>query len=113
MAFFFGVNKEVLPLKINLAFQEARLKSANNDLHRAQVTLIQKEQELSAVKQLYCGAVKEKQKLTNEAEICRRKMSAASTLINGMFTLLFKFQSAKLAIFTLKFFIHIYYIFIC
>ena len=37
MAFFFGVNKEVLPLKINLAFQEARLKSANNDLHRAQV----------------------------------------------------------------------------
>ena len=113
MAFFFGVNKEVLPLKINLAFQEARLNSANNDLHRAQVTLIQKEQELSAVKQLYCGAVKEKQKLTNEAEICRRKMSAASTLINGMFTLLFKFQSAKLAIFTLKFFIHIYYIFIC
>ncbi len=71
MAFFFGVNKEVLPLKINLAFQaridilkyisvpyliflfffqEARLKSANNDLHRAQNTLIQKEEELSHVK---------------------------------------------------------------
>ncbi len=83
MAFFFGVNKEVLPLKINLAFQEARLKSANNDLHRAQNTLVQKEEELSHVKQLYCAAVKEKQKLTNEAEICRRKMSAASTLING------------------------------
>ena len=86
MAFFFSVNKEVLPLKINLAFQEARLNCANNDLHRAQVTLVQKEQELAAVKQLYCGAVKEKQKLTNEAEICRRKMSAASTLINGWFT---------------------------
>ncbi len=26
----------------------------------------------------------EKQKLTSEAEICRRKMSAASTLINGL-----------------------------
>ena len=58
MAFFFGVNKEVLPLKINLAFQEARLKSANNDLHRAQVTLVQKEEELAHVKKLYCAAVK-------------------------------------------------------
>ena len=58
MAFFFGVNKEVLPLKINLAFQEARLKSANNDLHRAQVTLVQKEEELAHVKKLYCSAVK-------------------------------------------------------
>ena len=84
MAFFFGVNKEVLPLKINLAFQEARLKSANNDLHRAQNTLIQKEEELANVKKLYCAAVKEKQHLTQEAEICRRKMSAASTLINGL-----------------------------
>jgi dynein heavy chain len=84
MAFFFGVNKEVLPLKINLAFQEARLKSANNDLHRAQTTLVQKEEELAHVKKLYCSAVKEKQKLTTEAEICRRKMSAASTLINGL-----------------------------
>ena len=84
MAFFFGVNKEVLPLKINLAFQEARLKSANNDLHRAQVTLVQKEEELAHVKKLYCSAVKEKQRLTSEAEICRRKMSRASTLINGL-----------------------------
>ena len=64
--------------------QEARLKSANHDLHRAQITLVQKEEELSNVKKLYCAAVKEKQKLTNEAEICRRKMSAASTLINGL-----------------------------
>ena len=84
MAFFFGVNKEVLPLKINLAFQEARLKAANNDLRRAQVTLAQKEDELGNVKKLYCSAVKEKQKLTTEAEVCRRKMCAASTLINGL-----------------------------
>ena len=45
---------------------------------------MQKENELSNVKKLYCAAVKEKQKLTNEAEVCRRKMSAASTLINGL-----------------------------
>ena len=53
-------------------------------MHRAEITLVQKENELSNVKKLYCAAVKEKQKLTNEAEVCRRKMSAASTLINGL-----------------------------
>ncbi len=60
------------------------MKSANNDLYRAQNTLVQKEQELAHVKQLYCAAVKEKQKLSEEAEICRRKMNAATTLINGL-----------------------------
>ena len=47
--------------------------SANNDLHRAQNTLVQKEEELAHVKKLYCAAVKEKQKLTQEAEICRQR----------------------------------------
>ena len=46
--------------------------------------LVQKEEELAHVKKLYCAAVKEKQRLTSEAEICRRKMSRASTLINGL-----------------------------
>lgn len=49
-----------------------------------QVTLVQKEEELSNVKKLYCAAVKEKQRLTSEAEVCRRKMSRASALINGL-----------------------------
>jgi len=53
-------------------------------LHRAQNTLVQKEEELAHVKRLYCAAVKEKQKLAYEAEVCRRKMGAASTLINGL-----------------------------
>merc|ERR550532_2511802 len=33
---------------------------------------------------MYSNAVKEKQKLTLQADICRKKMSAASTLINGL-----------------------------
>ena len=32
MSFFFGVNKEVLPLKINLSVQESRLNIAMEDL---------------------------------------------------------------------------------
>ena len=84
MAFFFGVNKEVLPLKINLAFQEARLASAMKELEMAQKTLSKKERELRKVQNSYSMAVKEKQKLSHQAEICRKKMSAASTLINGL-----------------------------
>ena len=84
MAFFFGVNKEVLPLKINLAFQEARLQSAMKELEAAQKTLSKKERELRKVQNSYSAAVKEKQKLSQQAEVCRKKMSAASTLINGL-----------------------------
>ena len=84
MAFFFGVNKEVLPLKINLAFQEARLKSAMKELEVTQSTLDRKERQLKKVQLMYSNAVREKQKLANEADVCRRKMSAASTLINGL-----------------------------
>ena len=84
MAFFFGVNKEVLPLKINLAFQEARLAAAMKELETAQRLLARKEKELRKVQNMYSNAVKEKQKLTLQADICRKKMSAASTLINGL-----------------------------
>ena len=84
MAFFFGVNKEVLPLKINLAFQEARLKSAMKELEVTQNTLDRKERQLKKVQLMYSNAVREKQKLAHEADVCRRKMSAASTLINGL-----------------------------
>ena len=46
MSFFFGVNKEVMPLKINLAFQEARLTNAMEELEEAQTMLAKKEVEL-------------------------------------------------------------------
>ena len=49
MAFFFTINKEVLPLKANLAVQEGRLKVAMSSLQVAQVQLDDKQRELDAV----------------------------------------------------------------
>ena len=84
MSFFFGVNKNVLPLKINLAFQEARYQKAMTDLTNAEMLLAKKETELKKVQLMYAIAVKEKQHLTQQAGTCRKKMSAASTLISGL-----------------------------
>ena len=84
MGFFFGVNKNVLPLKINLAIQEARYQKAMSDLNNAELMLAKKEMELKKVQLMYAIAVKEKQKLTAEAGACKKKMSAASTLISGL-----------------------------
>ena len=84
MSFFFGVNKNVLPLKINLAFQEARYQKAMTDLTNAEMLLAKKETELKKVQLMYAIAVREKQHLTQQAGTCRKKMSAASTLISGL-----------------------------
>ncbi|GFO43348.1 dynein heavy chain 5, axonemal [Plakobranchus ocellatus] len=84
MYIFYFINKEVLPLKANLAVQEGRLKVANADLAKAQAQLDAKEAELRAVQAEYDKAMAEKQALMDDAETCRRKMSAASALINGL-----------------------------
>lgn len=84
MAFFYGINKEVLPLKANLAVQEVRLKSAMADLQSAQAQLDEKQRELDEVQALYEAAMKEKQTLLDDAERCRRRMQAASALIGGL-----------------------------
>ncbi|KAK3610339.1 hypothetical protein CHS0354_029807 [Potamilus streckersoni] len=84
MAAFFHINKEVLPLKANLAVQQARLDVAMGDLQKAQAQLDEKERELAAVQALYDKAMREKQTLMDDAETCRRKMSAAAALIEGL-----------------------------
>ncbi|XP_064611990.1 dynein axonemal heavy chain 5-like isoform X2 [Liolophura sinensis] len=84
MAAFFSINKEVLPLKANLAVQQARLEVANGDLSKAQAQLDEKEAELAVVRAMYDEAMREKQTLLDDAETCRRKMNAASALINGL-----------------------------
>ena len=63
MAVFFGINKEVLPLKANLAIQEGRLNKANAELAQAQAQLDEKEKELNVVKAQYDAAMSKKQAL--------------------------------------------------
>lgn len=84
MAFFYTINKEVLPLKANLAVQEAKLKVAMGDLQEAQAQLDEKQKELDEVQAMYDAAMREKQDLLDDAESCRRKMVAASALIGGL-----------------------------
>jgi len=58
MSYFFTVNKEVLPLKANLAIQEARLNSANDDLKKAEAQLADKQKELDEARAEYEEAMK-------------------------------------------------------
>ncbi|XP_045906997.1 dynein axonemal heavy chain 8-like isoform X1 [Micropterus dolomieu] len=84
MAAFFAINKEVLPLKANLAIQEIRLRVANNELGKAEAQLAEKQAEFDKVKAKCDAAMKEKQDLLDDAEMCRNKMQAASALIDGL-----------------------------
>ncbi|KAG7229074.1 hypothetical protein INR49_013193 [Caranx melampygus] len=84
MSIFFGINKEVLPLKANLIVQEGRLRAANNELSKAEAQLAEKQAEFDKVKAKCDAAVKEKQDLLDDAEMCRNKMQAASALIDGL-----------------------------
>lgn len=67
-----------------MAIQEARLKVALSDLDTAQAQLDEKQRELDTAMAEYSSAMSEKQRLTDNAETCRRKMVAASALINGL-----------------------------
>ncbi|VDM04048.1 unnamed protein product [Schistocephalus solidus] len=84
MASFFAVNKEVLPLKVNLARQEGRLGAAMAELGEAQAQLDEKQRELDIVQAEYDKAMSEKQTLMDDADSCRRKMANATALIKGL-----------------------------
>ncbi|KAM4694178.1 LOW QUALITY PROTEIN: dynein axonemal heavy chain 8 [Discoglossus pictus] len=84
MATFYGINKEVLPLKANLLKQEGRLNSANAELAKAQSQLDEKQAELDKAQAKFDLAMGEKMILLNDAEQCKRKMDAASDLIAGL-----------------------------
>ncbi|XP_073486924.1 dynein axonemal heavy chain 5-like [Aquarana catesbeiana] len=84
MAYFYGINKEVLPLKANLALQGAKLAVAQAELNNAQSQLDAKQRELDDVQAMYDAAMREKQTLLDDAEACRRKMNNATALIEGL-----------------------------
>merc|ERR1719376_1371211 len=84
MANFYAINKEVLPLKANLAKQEARYDVAMGDLKKAEFELEEKNKELAIVQAKYDAAMREKNELAMSAEQCKHKME--TELFRGMET---------------------------
>lgn len=84
MAAFFSVNKEVLPLKANLVIQAKKFEKASAELAVANAQLDEKEREVAAVRAMYEEAMRKKQMLQDDADTCKRKMTAASALIEGL-----------------------------
>lgn len=81
---FYWVNRDIIPLKDHLASQNIILAKAKEDLDSAELILAEKEEVLSIVKQEYDNAIKRKQALENDALTCRKKMSMANQLMNGL-----------------------------
>ena len=84
MSSFYSVNKEVVPLKMNLAAARARLTVAQRELDAAQAELDEKEKEAAEVQAKFDAAMAEKQVLEDDASSCMRRMSAATQLIEGL-----------------------------
>lgn len=61
MAIYYVINKEVMPLKANLAIQEVKLTTAQKKLDVAQAQLDEKERELAIVRAQYDQAMRKKQ----------------------------------------------------
>ncbi len=84
MADFFYVNKRVMPLKANLAMQEARLVKANAQLKTAQEELDQRESEVAEAQAEYDAAMAIKQRLQDNLDRTLKRMNAARELISGL-----------------------------
>ncbi|XP_041975311.1 dynein axonemal heavy chain 8 [Aricia agestis] len=84
MAQFYGVNKDVLPLKANLAVLQAKYEAAKRELDAAETMLEAKERELAEVQKKFEEAMALKQAVLDDAAKCQEKMDAASALINGL-----------------------------
>ncbi|XP_022821404.1 dynein heavy chain 8, axonemal-like [Spodoptera litura] len=84
MAQFYGVNKDVLPLKANLAIMQGKYQAAKKELEAAEAELEEKECELAHVQRQFDEAMALKQAVLDDAALCQQKMDAASALINGL-----------------------------
>ncbi|XP_045497912.1 dynein axonemal heavy chain 8 [Colias croceus] len=84
MAQFYAVNKDVLPLKANLAIMQGKYQAAKKELEAAEAQLEAKERELRDVQQRFDEAMTLKQAVLDDAAKCQQKMDAATALINGL-----------------------------
>ncbi|XP_039290802.1 dynein heavy chain 8, axonemal [Nilaparvata lugens] len=81
---FYEINKEVLPLKANLAVQQSRLNAADKKLKEAEELLQAKEDELAEAQVEFDTAMAAKQEVLDVANRCKTKMNAANALISGL-----------------------------
>ncbi|KAI5635618.1 dynein heavy chain and region d6 of dynein motor domain-containing protein [Phthorimaea operculella] len=84
MGQFYGVNKDVLPLKANLAVMQGKYQKAKAELDTAEAQLAAKEKELAHVQKQFDEAMSMKQAVMDDAAKCQQKMDAATALINGL-----------------------------
>lgn len=84
MSDFYNVNKEVLPLKNNLAKQEAKHNKAKAELKEAETIAFEKNKELLEAKAKLNVALGSQRVIQNEADKCKNKMDSATALIVGL-----------------------------
>lgn len=84
MSDFYNVNKEVLPLKVNLAKQEAKHSQAQEQLKAAEAIALEKNRQLMDAKRKLQVALNSQQAFQSEANRCKHKMMSATELIEGL-----------------------------
>ncbi|XP_026831330.1 dynein heavy chain 8, axonemal [Ooceraea biroi] len=84
MVTFYGINKDVLPLKANLAVQENKYEKANKNLLVAEKILKEKDDDLQAVQSEFDAVMRERQIIIDQAAICQAKMDMATAMIEGL-----------------------------
>ncbi|OAD58895.1 Dynein heavy chain 8, axonemal [Eufriesea mexicana] len=84
MVTFYGINKDVLPLKANLAVQESKYEKANRNLMEAESVLREKDEDLKVVQREFDAVMEERQKIVDLAEICQAKTDTATAMIEGL-----------------------------
>ncbi|KAJ8670776.1 hypothetical protein QAD02_002035, partial [Eretmocerus hayati] len=84
MGNFYEVNKDVLPLKANLAIQEGKHDKANRNLQAAEALLIAKDAELKGVQDEFDAVMAERQVIVDQANLCQAKMDTAKAMIDGL-----------------------------
>ncbi|XP_076166225.1 dynein heavy chain 8, axonemal kl-3 [Ptiloglossa arizonensis] len=84
MVTFYGINKDVLPLKANLAVQESKYEKANRNLMEAENLLKSKDEDLKVVQNEFDAVMEERQVIVNLADACQAKTDTATEMIDGL-----------------------------
>ncbi|XP_076295220.1 dynein heavy chain 8, axonemal kl-3 [Lasioglossum baleicum] len=84
MVTFYEINKDVLPLKANLAVQENKYQKANANLNEAEGVLRAKDEDLKVVQKEFDAVMAERQGIVDLAEACQAKTDTATAMIDGL-----------------------------